>query len=189
MKLSPTFVLALLCAILVKALPANTTVSEGSDDNEEKIPVPCPDFQRAIPLFRAGNPQLRNHFYTTDYNEFWYMVMERKYLNDGYAGRLYDTHDRYTVPVYRLYNQWTYDHFYTTSEWERDDYISSRGYQYERVAGYILPSDICSGIPLFRLISRAKTHFYTTNPKERYEAVTYQGYAYEGILGYVQEMR
>ncbi|OAQ96731.1 hypothetical protein LLEC1_05667 [Akanthomyces lecanii] len=105
-------------------------------------------------LWRAYSGTARDHFYTTDYNEYNNAVTNLGYAAEGVAARIYsrqaDQSDEGvtgfvfttdsrgdTVPLYRGYSGAQGDHFYTVNAAEMENAVRKLGYTYEGVAAYV----------------------------------------------------
>ncbi|KAG5222561.1 Glycoside hydrolase, family [Salix suchowensis] len=113
-----------------RALPAELKDAEASNAAHG-----CPNGNRATPLYRAFNPSVTDHFYTTNAVE---VRNARGYQQEGQAGRVFSRQESSTIPFYRLYNPSNANHFYTTNQWEADNAANTLGYNREGVAGYVL---------------------------------------------------
>jgi hypothetical protein len=86
-----------------------------------------------VPLYRYWNPQVGDHFYTTDWNE----------LGNGNYGWSFERVQCYvhaqavpgTVPLYRYWNSQDGDHFYTTDWNELGN--GNYGWGYEGIQCYV----------------------------------------------------
>ncbi|KAH6901599.1 hypothetical protein BKA70DRAFT_1568422 [Coprinopsis sp. MPI-PUGE-AT-0042] len=145
----------------------------------------CGDRKDAVPLLRAYNPIIGDHFYTTNAAERDNAVAVLGYVAEGVTGYLFPKPELHTVPLYRTYHLVLTDHFYTTNAVEKDAAIRQLGYFDEGIVGYVYPDTECGGHPLFRAYSAALgNHFYTMGQSE-WENSVGLGYAQEGIAGYL----
>ncbi|KAG6830307.1 hypothetical protein H0H87_008558 [Tephrocybe sp. NHM501043] len=152
---------------------------------EVRATAACGDPRAILPLLRAWNPRVGDHFYTTNAPEMQNAVTRLGYIGEGTTGYVFTNQQPSTVPLYRLYQPSVSDHFYTTSAPERDNAVSAYGYTYEGVAGYIYPNGACGGMPLYRSYHGGiGDHFYTMSEVEKNNAQG-GGWAYEGIAGYM----
>ncbi|TBU45612.1 hypothetical protein BD309DRAFT_955748 [Dichomitus squalens] len=137
-----------------------------------------------VPLLRAFDPTLTDHFYTTNTVEMNNAVTQG-YDQEGNAATVHPDQTPITVPLYRLYSPSITDHFYTTSASERDN-AAQNGYTIEGITAYVYETQLCGTVPLYRLFDPSGgDHFYTTSAAERDNAVNSLYYAYEGIAAYV----
>ncbi|KAG5644320.1 hypothetical protein DXG03_008678 [Asterophora parasitica] len=185
MKFSQILTASLFAASTVLALPQGENVQR---DVEAR--ATCPEQRRAVPWYRAYNPQAVDHFYTTDQAEFNNAVSNLGYNDEGIAALIFNQPQRGTVAFYRDFNSQRIDHFYTTDLQESNNAIQNDGYTSEGITGWIYPDSSCRGtVPLYRLFNPTGfDHFYTTNANERNSAVQ-DGYNDEGIAGYVIPFR
>jgi hypothetical protein len=135
------------------------------------------------PLYRYWNPDIGDHFYTTNWSELrwgangWNFEQQQGWLyDDAFA-------NCGAVGLHRYWNPSIGDHFYTT------DYNELRGggqgWQYEGIAGYCFPNPRNRTLPLFRYWnSGIGDHFYTTNWSELRAGQS--GYSLERIECYVR---
>jgi Repeat of unknown function (DUF5648) len=145
----------------------------------------CGDPRAAVPLLRAYNGAVVDHFYTTNAAEMGNAVNHLGYSAEGTTGYVFSSRQPATVPLYRLYSGGGSDHFYTTSAQERDNAIANLGYAFEGVVGYIYPDTTCGALPLYRSYNGGGVdHFYTMSLSESDNAVA-SGWAKEGITGYM----
>ncbi|KAL2826750.1 hypothetical protein BJY01DRAFT_255899 [Aspergillus pseudoustus] len=167
-----------------------TTVTRTTTNTVTVTTTTCPaSTPTPVPLYRAYNPTIYDHFYTTNQNEYNNAVQNLGYSAEGIACRLYATQVSGTVPLFRTYSQSATDHFYTRSAEERDRAVQSLGYSDEGIAGYVYPqqqSSVPSLTALYRTYNGQITdHFYTVSAPERDNAVQSLGYSDEGVAGYV----
>lgn len=147
--------------------------------------------RHAVPLYRLYNPDVHDHFYTTDDDEARRARRDYGYRAEGvacyvFADGSYDADD--LVAFYRLYNSSAHDHFYTTSSSEAHHARDYDGYTSEGIACYVYSdSDYDDDlVPFYRLYNPSVyDHFYTTSRDERNNARDNDGYNYEGIACYV----
>ncbi|TBU42322.1 hypothetical protein BD309DRAFT_963246 [Dichomitus squalens] len=138
-----------------------------------------------VPLLRAWQPVVADHFYTTDATEMNNAVALLGYDREGNAATVHPEQTPITIPLYRVYNPVLFDHFYTTSASERDNAVQALGYSDEGIAAYVYETQLCGTVPLYRMFNAVATdHFYTTDAAEKDNAVN-GGYTYEGIAAYV----
>ena len=146
-------------------------------------PQPTPVFH-AVPFLRAYQPNVFDHFYTTDANEMANAVNKLGYNQEGIAAYVFTTQAPNTIPLYRMYNAAAFDHFYTTSYPEVQSAGANSGYTYEGIAAYVYGSAISGSVPFYRMYSPKVTdHFYTTSAAEVSSASA--NYNSEGIACYV----
>ncbi|KAL0953017.1 hypothetical protein HGRIS_007221 [Hohenbuehelia grisea] len=178
---------SLLFALQVAALPATEAnanlTAAGSLAGERG--GPCPFSQYAVPLLRAYSSSLTDHFYTTDPQEME-MAVKAGYVQRGYAGRVFQTRQPYTVAFYRLWNEGGSDHFYTTSM-DMRDILVKRGFTDEGIAGYVFDKQrYRENVPLYRLHHQKDIDtFYTVSWKEKEYAKQYYGYTEQPTAAYV----
>lgn len=134
----------------------------------------------AVPLARYWNPQVTDHFYTTELNELsydnkgWNLESIQCYINRH--------HSPGTVPLYRYWNLIAGDHFYTTN-WNELGY-GEHGWTFELIQGYVYSLHKVGTVPLYRYWNAAVAdHFYTTNFNELGNGA--QGWVLENIQCYV----
>ena len=135
---------------------------------------------RTLPLYRYWNPQIGDHFYTTNWRELGRGRNGWRY--EGVQCHIFPRRIVNTVPLYRYWNPQIGDHFYTTNwrELGRGRY----GWRYEGIQGYVYARRPAGSMPLYRYWNpKIGDHFYTTNWRElgrgRY------GYRYEGVQCFV----
>jgi hypothetical protein len=135
---------------------------------------------RAVPLYRYWNPQIGDHFYTTNLRE-----LERGLHGWRYEGVQCYVHTRRqsgTTPLYRYWNRGAGNHFYTTSFNELGG--GKDGWHYEGIQCYVQSRDMPGTARLYRYWnSKSGDHFYTTNYREL-ERGNY-GWRLEGVQCYV----
>ncbi|KAL4769193.1 hypothetical protein BDW60DRAFT_195637 [Aspergillus nidulans var. acristatus] len=184
----PTCIPTTVPTIITRTVTATATVPVTTTTTVTTTTCTSSAPTNIVPLYRAYNGNIYDHFYTTDLNEFNNAVQNLQYSDEQTACRLHPTAEQSTVPLYRMYSQSATDHFYTTSAEERDRAVQSLGYSDEGVAGYIYPqqSSVPGLVPLYRLYSGEVTdHFYTVSQTERDNTIGRLGYSDEGIAGYV----
>jgi hypothetical protein len=148
-------------------------------------PPHCGDPRVALPLLRAYNSAVADHFYTTDAAEMKRAVTQLGYTAESTTGYVFSKQQPSTVPFYRLYNGVHTDHFYTTSARERDNAVARLGYTSEGTVGFIYPNVDCGGLPLYRSYQgTAVDHFYTMSAAER-DSAKGGGWAFENVAGYM----
>ncbi|KAJ8523057.1 hypothetical protein ONZ45_g396 [Pleurotus djamor] len=130
-------------------------------------PIPTPQCPPSIPFYRAFQPAVANHFYTTNQGEMYFATTWHGYQREVDAGRIFASEAPGTVPLYRLWNAAVNDHFYITDTMIKDSAIR-QGYRDEGIAG-----------------GAQKDHFYTTSEAEMIRARDLYKYVYEGVVGYV----
>lgn len=92
-----------------------------------------------VPFYRAYNPAIVDHFYTTNVTEFEAAITTHGYTNEGISGYIYPEEICGAQPFYRLYSAIETDHLYTLNEDEVDSAEQGAGeYVFEGIAGYIL---------------------------------------------------
>ncbi|KAJ7889284.1 hypothetical protein B0H14DRAFT_2691953 [Mycena olivaceomarginata] len=157
--------------------------TSANDAMEARSAQTCGNPADAAPLFRAYNPTIGDHFYTTNASELQVAVISGGYTREQNAALVFTTQVLSSVPLYRLYSFAETDHLYTTSVEEMDSAIAN-GYTYEKIAAYVYPSEICGATPLYRLFNQQMwDHFYTMSVGEVDFAET-GGYVLEGIKAY-----
>ncbi|MCB2187219.1 MAG: hypothetical protein KQJ78_12430 [Deltaproteobacteria bacterium] len=119
-------------------------------------------------MYRAYNPNLYYHFFTTRRTEFDNAVAHGYndestpppfYVMDGPGGG--------ASAVYRLYNAYTGLHYYTKALAERLS-LESLGWAYERVEGYIFGAPVAETSEVYKLYhTTAGRHLYTIKAGER----------------------
>jgi len=145
----------------------------------------CGDPRLAVPLLRAFNAALIDHFYTTNAVEMQTAITSGGYVSQGTTGYVFSDQEPHSIPLFRLYNPTTTDHLYTTNVAEKTNAIA-HGYTDEGITGYVYPDPVCGGLPLYRLYSVLGTdHLYTMSPIETAFAIIRSGYTPQGIAGYI----
>jgi hypothetical protein len=147
----------------------------------------CGNPRFALPLLRAFNGAVEDHFYTTDTTEMNTAVTRLGYVGEGVTGYVFSNQQPSTVPFYRLYNGPKTDHFYTKSAEERDNAIATLGYVSEGIVGFIYPdATACGGLPLYRSFKggASSDHFFTMSAAER-DSAQGAGYVFKSIPGYM----
>ena len=135
---------------------------------------------KLVPLYRYWNQEIKDHFYTTNFETLKNGV--RGWTYDGIQAYVHNKQAQGTVPFYRYWNARTGDHFYTT---DNSKLAGSSEWKAQGVTAYVFTSaDGNNAVPLFRYYN-AKTgdHFYTTNFKELERGAN--GFEYQGIACYV----
>ena len=149
-------------------------------------PKSCGDPRNAVPLLRAYNPTVHDHFYTTDEEETEKASTVLGYNKEGTTGYIFSDQEPHSVPLYRVYNPKIIDRFYTTNLAEKNNAIEKLGYDDEGITGYVYPDTDCGALPLYRLYSASQIdHFYTMSAAERDNASNHLGYKQEGIAAYI----
>jgi hypothetical protein len=134
----------------------------------------------SIPLQRYWNPQIADHFYTTNWNELGWGAYGWSY--EGIQCYIYPTQVPGSVPLYRYWNPGIGDHFYTTNWSELGG--GAYGWGYEGIQGYVFLQQGQGRLPLYRYWNAsAGDHFYTTNWAEL--GPGNYGWVLEGIQCYV----
>ena len=82
------------------------------------------------------SPTSKDHFYTTNYNEYSVTAVKVGYQQEGVLGYIYSSSQAGTIPIYRMYSPTSTDHFYTTNYNEYSVTAVKVGYQQEGVLGY-----------------------------------------------------
>ncbi|KAG6891435.1 hypothetical protein C0992_006694 [Termitomyces sp. T32_za158] len=182
MKFSLFFVTALASVAVAMPTDMDDSALEARQRNR------CGNRNRAVPFYRLYNPQIIDHFYTTNNNEANQAAARSGYTREGISSYIFQNQQPGTVPFFRLYSASATDHFYTTSASEANSAAQNLGYTPEGIAGYIYPNGNCPNtVPFYRLYSASGTdHFYTTSASERASAIR-SGYSDEGIAGYVYQ--
>nr|CAD2170893.1 unnamed protein product [Meloidogyne enterolobii] len=149
---------------------------------------------RLVHLYRSfnNNPQILNHFYTTERLEQHLMgaqgfVMEPSM---GYLGKnQIDPNCTCIRPLYRLYSEFAKDHFLTSNEDEKNIAETLLGYSFERILGYCTKEPGCGAyLPLYRFYNAInKDHFYTIDQQEMHYYKTHSelAFGFEKIECYV----
>ncbi|KAH7711532.1 hypothetical protein AAVH_21144 [Aphelenchoides avenae] len=147
----------------------------------------CQKSAAAVPLYRAYNGDVQDHFYTTKFDELASAKTKHGYKGEGITGRILRTKAPKSTELYRLYHKGSNDHFYATNKEERDNAISKLGYKDQGTVGYVYKASNgkcpCPEVrPLYRVHnSGAVDHFYTMNKGEKDQAISKLGYKDEGI--------
>lgn len=93
---------------------------------------------KTVPIYRAYNTVLRDHFYTADKAEEIH-ALENGYTDEGVGYYMYPAPHEGAVPFYRWYNATSGDPFYTTDP--KGELAKQAGYVYEEISGYLFPPD------------------------------------------------
>ncbi|MCB2186830.1 MAG: hypothetical protein KQJ78_10460 [Deltaproteobacteria bacterium] len=131
-------------------------------------PGPTP-VEGTIPMYRAYNPYLGYHFFTTNQSEYNHAVAAGYQAESGSNGafRVYQAQQSGTSAIFRLYNPNSGFHYYTTKASERDSLVSL-GWRYERREGYIYPQSHSGAQEVYRLYNtQTGAHLYTLKKSER----------------------
>ncbi|MCB2186251.1 MAG: VCBS repeat-containing protein [Deltaproteobacteria bacterium] len=119
-------------------------------------------------MYRAYNPYLAYHFFTTNYQEF------RNAVAAGYVDestgqrnfRIMGSNLAGTAALYRLYNPNSGKHYYTAKTSERDALVAA-GWRFERVEGYIYTTQVVGSSQVYKLYNtNTGSHLYTTSASE-----------------------
>ena len=136
----------------------------------------------AEPLYRACGGGGRDHFFTTNKEEWDYACREFGYSGEGTACKLWTTQAPGMVPLYRLWNG--ADHFYTSDEQEKNGL--RHPWNYEGIPGYILSTRTEGTVPFYRMFFRTNgDHHYTVNEEERSRCINGGQCDDEGYVGFV----
>lgn len=95
-----------------------------------------PPHPGAVPLYRYWNPQISDHFYTTDWNELG--VGRFGWSLEKIEGYVFSTQLPGTVPLYRYWSASSSDHFYTTDWNELGE--GNNSWTFERIQCYVFPA-------------------------------------------------
>lgn len=139
-----------------------------------------------VPFFRAYNPGVDEHFFTTSRAEFDNAVAHgfRDETGGSHLGfTILPSRSPSAVPIYRLYNFQTGTHYLTTHAAERDFLLGiiptthpsygERGWRLETTSGYLFAEQVPGSVEIFRLYNRVSgTHLLTDNPVERDSILT-----------------
>jgi hypothetical protein len=116
-----------------------------------------------VPLYRYWNPQIPDHFYTTNWNELG--AGTAAWTFEGAACRVHQQQIPGTVPLHRYWNSQIGDHFYTTDYSELGP--GQYGWVLEGPACYVHDQPVSGAVPLYRYWNtQGRNHFYTTNWSE-----------------------
>lgn len=123
----------------------------------------------SVRMFRAYNPTVDYHFFTTSLVEFTNAVVNG--YRDETTGRagfaVYLTQMPGTVPLHRLYNPNKGTHYYTRDDVERDNLVSL-GWRFEKDEGFLFETQASSTMRLYRLYNmNSGVHLYTENAGTR----------------------
>ena len=144
---------------------------------------PMPD---KVTLYRMYNPDVKDHFYTTNPYEYNTIAVNYGYLQEGILGFISPINSTGTIPLYRMYSPTARDHFYTTDPNEYRTIAVNYGYIQEGKVGYIYASGVKDTVTLYRMYSAtAKDHFYTSSLNEYSTTAVDYGYNQEGAMGYI----
>ncbi len=158
------------------------------------------------PTYRAYNPTIDSHFFTTNQAEFQ-AAIANGYLDetsDSSGFELLNAPDPNATEVYRLYNISTGQHYYTTNRRERDFLVAIvplpasgpdtrvLGWRDEGITAYLFTSQQPNTLPIFQLYnSNSGTHLYTESTATRDAVLAIPGaagqpspWSLQGILGY-----
>jgi subtilisin family serine protease len=134
-------------------------------------------------IFRWYNPELDDHFYTTDPSGE--NAPASGYLSEGAPFRLFSPGIAGTTTFFRWYNPELDDHFYTTDP--SGENAPASGYISEGDIGNIATINISGTVGLHRWYNpELDDHFYTTDPSGENAPAT--GYLSEGMVGFVVPM-
>ncbi|KAG6860493.1 hypothetical protein C0995_010530 [Termitomyces sp. Mi166 len=185
MKFTLVFASALIGISQASALVFSRDNATANVENKAEVAAACSDPRNTLPLLRANNGAIQDHFYTTNAGEMQNAITKLGYSGEGTTGYLFIRSQTGNVPFYRLYQPTVRDHFYTTSAPERDNAVRLYGYTYEGIAGYCYPDTSCGGLPLYRSWNpSAGDHFYTMSEAEKNSAQA-GGWNYEGVACYM----
>ncbi|KAK7043753.1 hypothetical protein VNI00_008365 [Paramarasmius palmivorus] len=139
-------------------------------------------------LYRASNPTIGDHLYTTDKAELT-SLLSQGYSDEGVEAEIWSDLGDGTGPVrtpfFRLLHINSGVHLFTTDTNERDTLVGTGSYVYEKTVGYVQTDSTCGAIPLHRLWHSPEDHLLTINPIEKEHSINKEGYTYEFIQGYV----
>jgi hypothetical protein len=131
---------------------------------------------RVVAMYEYFNPQIRDHYYTTNYDILADGMADWKLIGPRYW--VFDTPEFNTVPLYRYWSLENGDHYYTLEK------FTSREYKYTGIAGYVFAKASKDNVPLYRYYSRdTGDHLYTLRRQDDKRKAL--GFAYEGIQCYV----
>lgn len=139
-----------------------------------------------VTLYRMYNPDVNDHFYTTNPYEYNTIAVDYGYLQEGILGFISPINSTGTIPLYRMYSPTSRDHFYTTDPNEYRTIAVDYGYIQEGKVGYISASGVKDTVSLYRMYSTTATdHFYTSSLDEYSTTAVNYGYSQEGAMGYI----
>jgi hypothetical protein len=116
-----------------------------------------------VALHRYWNPQIPDHFYTTDWNELG--AGTAAWIYEGVRCRVHLQAVPGAVPLYRYWNSQGGDHFYTSDFGELG--AGRFGWVFEGVACYVHDAQASGTVPLYRYwYTLGSQHFYTTDWSE-----------------------
>ncbi len=116
---------------------ARATDSEGATSGwSNSLAVFISAVNAPFPVYRMYSPTSKDHFYTTNYNEYSVTAVKVGYQQEGVLGYIYSSSQAGTIPIYRMYSPTSTDHFYTTNYNEYSVTAVKVGYQQEGVLGY-----------------------------------------------------
>jgi PKD repeat protein len=139
-------------------------------------------------FYRFANAGTGDHLFSVTPAEYNYLraLNNDPWIFEGPPCRVFTTSGTYQgvqrVPLYRLFHPPSQQHFWTTDTFERGVMVLG-GWSDEGIAAYVLPSQVGSAIPLYRL-SRNGYHLWTTDAHER-DVLSGQGWSDEGTSMYV----
>ncbi|MCB2188661.1 MAG: hypothetical protein KQJ78_19760 [Deltaproteobacteria bacterium] len=144
-------------------------------------------------MYRAYNPYVMSHFYTTRQNEFQAAVAAGLVdESTGHPGQLFrvfqDAAPGLNRPIHRLYDPYSGQHYYTRRDQERDALVAA-GWVFERDEGYVYldqataPANCVEVLVLYNSV--AGCHLYTINAAEAaYVATNIPDWAAQPSLGW-----
>ncbi len=151
-----------------------------------------------VARYRLYNPFERNHFYTTDANEYNFLA-SHGYFGEGTSYRVLSGPGNYngasSAPYFRLFN---YVASYRSHYWTADsaDFFQQMAFNYsgsgytkvvhsEMIDGFLLTTPVTGAVPLYRLFhSAAGIYFWTENEYEKNVLAGY-GWSNPVVDGYV----
>ncbi|MCB2187098.1 MAG: alpha/beta hydrolase fold domain-containing protein [Deltaproteobacteria bacterium] len=141
-----------------------------------------------VTMYRAYNPNLYYHFFTTSRAEFSNAVAH------GYADesstrlfRVFPAAAPGAVQLYRLYNPNSGLHYYTCRPAERD-WLVAQGWNYEHPEGWLYPAPHQGLSEIFHLYHTGLgTHLYTSDAREAaYVTANLAGWEQHQSLGWAE---
>ena len=141
-----------------------------------------------VTVWRLFLPQLGEHLFTTDLNEY-NMLGNGGWSREGIAFRMFDKPGLYagapTVPLFRLFDRSTGLHHWTADAHEASVLASQPSWDYEGPIGDLLAGPVTGAVPMYRLVLTGTAfHLWTIDPNE-HKTLQTKGWKSEGIVGYV----
>ncbi|MCB2184790.1 MAG: VCBS repeat-containing protein [Deltaproteobacteria bacterium] len=172
--------------VLLEYSDGYNTSSAYSSGQLDVRPLPRLAF---VPMYRAYNPYIIYHFFTTSLNQFNNAVAAG-YNNEStcatcripfYVANRSVPDSR---PIYRLYNLAAGRHYYTSRSQERA-VLMSMGWIYEGIEGYIYTVQKPGTSEVYKLYHESGIHLYTAKKSEmEYILLNITGWRQDASLGF-----